>query len=207
MSASGKPKLGGWWVAVVLLGFVGGGIGWFALRGEDRLRARRVFKFGLLFSVISIALPILALVAVGVAVGGDGGSASSADGTAADFCEELSDLSGSDKTSYIEAPFFGSLAFGPIIDTEMSRNTHSVVGIETIVMVASRLGEVAPIEIAPDLARVQTAWDDALGSAENSRGPTFIVSPRIFEMAEFGSIDSYAAGACGTEVFGRAVLL
>lgn len=61
--AAAAPRLGGWGIGVLLFGFLGGLVGWLTLKNRDPARARHVLKWGLVCSVISI---ILWLVAIGV---------------------------------------------------------------------------------------------------------------------------------------------
>jgi hypothetical protein len=66
-SAGPDPRVGGWAVAIVLFGLVGGLIGWFSLKTADRRRADHVLKWGAITSLISVGLWIsfaLALVAI-----------------------------------------------------------------------------------------------------------------------------------------------
>lgn len=56
-----EPRLGGWTFAVLLLGFIGGAIGYFSLKDTAPRRASHVMKWGLIWTVIGwIALAFLA---------------------------------------------------------------------------------------------------------------------------------------------------
>jgi hypothetical protein len=59
-SARRPPRVGGWGWAVFLFGFVGGLIGYFNLKSEDEPRANHVMKWGLIWSLVSILMWIVA---------------------------------------------------------------------------------------------------------------------------------------------------
>lgn len=59
-----KPRLGGWVVAVVLLGWIGGLIGFLVLKDEEPERAKKVAIWGVIWSAIAVLITVLFYVVV-----------------------------------------------------------------------------------------------------------------------------------------------
>jgi len=79
--ASNGPRVGGWGVAIFFFGFIGGAIGWLALKGTDPRRADHVLKWGLIITAASIVLWILFwVVLLAIAAHTTSGSAAGAAG-------------------------------------------------------------------------------------------------------------------------------
>jgi len=77
-----KPRLGGWAVAVVLLGLLGGAIGYFDLRHKDQPRADHVLKWGLIWTVISVGVWLVLVTVLVLAIAWAVGSGSRSSGIA-----------------------------------------------------------------------------------------------------------------------------
>ena len=52
IAVGGKARVGAWGPAVLLLGLVGGVVGWLHLKHDDRRRADHVLKWGIIWSVV-----------------------------------------------------------------------------------------------------------------------------------------------------------
>lgn len=79
----GPPRVGGWGWAVVLLGWLGGLIGYLSLRPSEPRRAVHVLKWGVIFSVIYLAASVLLVMLVAVVASDDDSSSGSGDTPAA----------------------------------------------------------------------------------------------------------------------------
>ncbi len=73
---SDRPHVGGWGWAIVFFGWIGGLIGYFSLKSDDEQRANHVMKWGLIWSLGSVAAWTAVVVAIIVAfsAGGTGTS-------------------------------------------------------------------------------------------------------------------------------------
>jgi hypothetical protein len=75
IAIAGRPRVGAWGVAVLLLGFVGGVIGWLDLKHDDPRRADHILKWGIIWSVVWFFLLVvfwLSLQTLGTGSGGSG---------------------------------------------------------------------------------------------------------------------------------------
>jgi hypothetical protein len=65
LESANRPKVGGWGVAILLLGLVGAAIGYFATRSSDRRRANHILKWGLIWTLpLAVLCTVASLVAV-----------------------------------------------------------------------------------------------------------------------------------------------